>query len=146
MNIKEAVILLVVVAVLYFFIFKEDSDEKKENEAIKDEVKELEKLAEKATYSDAQFLVYANQCFEGMRYSYISDDYAAVVNVVKKMKSYLDVLKLIAAYGVRQENWLGVLPDGAGKTLSEQIQDDLWQSDIDSINAYLRGAKINYQF
>ncbi len=110
------------------------------------EANALQSQGMKATYTETGYKSFADQVYEGMRYSWFDDDYSIVESVLKQMKNTVDVLKLIAAYGLRQENWFGFIPDGPAKDLPAQVRSDMPSSRISSVNSDYNSKGINFQF
>jgi hypothetical protein len=75
------------------------------------------------SYELSQYGIYANTCYEGMRYA-VGDNYASVEETLKKMNTDLDVALLIKAFGFRQDYAFG-LPTGEPKDLFTFVQGEL---------------------
>jgi len=103
------------------------SDIAKKNRAILDNINSDISAAQAAgirpTYSDSQYLIYANEIYDGMRYC-VGDDYNKVEANLKLMKNDIDVAKLIKAFGTRQAYCFG-LDSGSPKDLFTFVASEL---------------------
>jgi len=97
------------------------------------------KKGQKASFSDANYLTFANTIYEGMRYG-IGDNYGKVVDTMLLMNNNLDVAKLIKAFGVRQ-NYLFGIDTGSPLDLLTFVQSELG-SEYLGLTSY-RITKIN---
>jgi hypothetical protein len=104
------------VAVLGYITFKiyrrffPTDKEKKSRElanTIDNQIKKSEKDGLKQSFTDPNYITFANTLYESMRYA-IGDDYGKVVDIMKSMKNNLDVEKLIKAFGFRQNYFIGI--------------------------------------
>jgi hypothetical protein len=125
---------------------------KKSVSAINDEIKNIakvkasntstaaQKLVSTPTYSDAYYLQLADKLYEAFNHT------GTNTNIVKStmalMKKRLDVLKLIAAYGVRQTYVFG-LKDGEASNLIGHL---VSEGAIDAANDGLAVNKVYYTF
>ena len=86
------------------------------------EIAKLQKLM-KATYPESTYNTLANTIYNSMRFA-VGDDYAAVQDALKKMKNDLDVVKLIKAFGSRQDYAFGI-PVGDKMDLLTYVKKEL---------------------
>jgi hypothetical protein len=93
-----------------------------------------QKLTSTATYSNAYYLQLADKLYEAFNHAGTNND--IVKSTMALMKKRLDVLKLIAAYGVRQTYVFG-LKDGEPSNLIGHLVSE------DAINAANDGLKVN---
>ena len=89
------------------------------------EIRNLEFQGQKPSYSESQYLTFANTIFNGIRYCW-GDDYGTVEETMKRMKNDLDVAKLIKAFGRRRRACFGI-PTGGEDDLFTSIQAELGQ-------------------
>lgn len=85
------------------------------------------------SYSDAQFRVFAQDLYGAMKGWGTNEE--KIYNVFRQMKSKVDVLKLIDAYGTRD-----------GENLFEWLDGDLSSWNFRKINQILRDNNIDYEF
>lgn len=151
MDLKNILLPLGITAVAYYavkniFGIGPDKEERQTTEAV-EEIRKIEESAgAKPTYLEQQYQIFADQFYQGVRFSAVSDDYDSAENVLMQMKNTLDVVMLIQAFGTRQEWWFGPIPDGPKKTLPEFVRDDFWQSRINRVNNYFERSGINVRF
>jgi hypothetical protein len=88
--------------------------------------------SEPASYSSSQYSTFADTLYGAMKG--LSTDTTAVYGVFNSMKNKTDVLKLIAAFGVRD-----------GETLAQWMAGE-WRLNMDTINKTLQTKGIDYQF
>jgi len=98
------------------------------------------RLAYTPTYSDAYYLQLADKLFES--FNGLGTDNTLVKQTMQLMKKRLDVLKLIAAYGVRQTTILGI-SDGSPSNLIGHLASEDAVSDA---NEGLKKFKVYYTF
>jgi len=103
------------------------SDETKRNRElvanVGNEIREYEQQGQKPSFADSQYNLFANTIYNGMRYC-AGDDYGTVEVTMKKMKNNVDVAKLIAAFGKRQDYCFGI-PTGNPMDLFTYVQKEL---------------------
>lgn len=102
------------------------------------------------SFPDSQYVTFANTIYEGMKYT-VSDDYGTVEDTLKKMNNDLDVLKLIKAFGSRQD-YTFAIPEGSPKDLFTFVNSELgneWGGltnyRVTSINNNWKQKGISYQ-
>lgn len=117
----------------------------KEKREVDDEIKNLANKNVKPTYSDSQYLAWANQIHAGF------DGYGSGVtqlpSIFIKLKNDADMLKLINAYGIREisSGKLNPTPNFKG-TLAGAIADELDAFEINQMNRVLSANKITITF
>ena len=149
--IKSAIVLVgtLIVGYAIFTIFqkiKKAGGLKKEVKDATQELKDLEKVNLRPSYTDSQFEVFASSLHKAMKDN--GTDEETVFRVFRQMKTKADVLKLIQVYGLRPETggiWAGHFTD-QDLSLAEQLNSDFDDSDIQEINKILKGKGINFQF
>jgi hypothetical protein len=87
----------------------------------------------KLSYSDSQFVVFADKLYLSMKG--VGTDEETIFAVFNSMNTKADVLKLVIAFGVRDN-----------ESLSQWISGDLSFSDISKINKILTTKGIDYNF
>lgn len=114
------------------------------------EISKATSIGMKASYPDVQYMTFANIIYEGMKYT-VSDDYATVADTLKKMNNDLDVMKLVKAFGSRQD-YTFAIPEGSPKDLFTFVKSELgseWGGltsyRITSINDNWKKKGITYQ-
>lgn len=139
---------------LYDFFLRDDVSRAKRNRdltnGIDSEIQKWKSKGLRATFPDTQYMIFANQIYEGMRYA-IGDDYATVEKNMKKMMNDLDVALLIKAFGFRQDYAFGI-PTGDPKDLFTFVLSELGDEyggltsyRVKSINADWKNKSISYQ-
>lgn len=91
---------------------------------------ENEVQPEKLTFSESEYNTMANGLFKAM--DGIGTDEAAIYQVFQKLRTNSDVLKLQAAFGIRND-----------MDLFEYIRDDMNNNDIAKLNGYLAQHNIS---
>jgi hypothetical protein len=90
------------------------SDEERRNKQleqdINDDIRQNQQNGIKPSFSDSQYVLFANTIHNGMRYC-VGDDYGTVEVTMKKMLNDMDVAKLVKAFGKRKDYCFG-LPTG----------------------------------
>lgn len=110
---------------LYFGLFPTEEQRKNKElvNNINTEIAKAQKSGLKQSYTDANYNTFANTIYNGMRYA-VGDDYGTVEKTMKSMNNDLDVAKLIAAFGARQNYMFGI-PSGSKMDLFTFIQSEL---------------------
>lgn len=87
------------------------SDAQKSNKQLVNEIdsdiKSAQTGGQTQSFTDSNYATFANTIYNSMRYA-VGDDYATVVEILKKMKNDLDVAKLVKAFGFRQDYIFGI--------------------------------------
>ena len=87
----------------------------------------------KLSYQLSYYGIWANDLFTAMEG--VGTDEDAIYDIFKKMQTKDDVLQLITAFGVEDE-----------ETLTQWIASELSTDERDTLNRLLSGKNINYQF
>jgi hypothetical protein len=128
-------------------IFKsaeEKAKQKRDTQLIEAQVQASAKN-EKPTKSETEWNVIAQQIYEDLRYSAVSDNKADAGYQVARVKNDADFWLLYKSFDKRQEYAFG-LPVGAEKDLSQFIRDNLSSSAISTINDNYRRKNIKFRF
>jgi len=99
-----------------------------------------QKLVATPTYSNAYYLQLADKLYEA--FNHVGTNKNEIKNTMALMKKRLDVLKLIAAYGVRQTYIFG-LKDGEPSNLIGHL---VSEHAVDAANEGLKVNKVYYTF
>lgn len=139
---------LAAIAIIGYSVYKKvnsvinPTDSKKEVDAAKAEVKALEAKGEKRTLSDVQLKTLANQIQTAL--NGMTEDEAAVYRAFTSVKTNIDVLNLIAAYGTRQTGyWYWSYFTG---TLPSSIAHYFDVAEVKALNDMLAKKGIKYRF
>lgn len=98
------------------------------------------KLAYTPTYSNSYYLQLADALYEAFNHVGTNDN--IVKSTMALMKKRLDVLKLIAAYGVRQTYVFGLKDGAASNLIGHLVSEDA----VDAANEGLKVNKVYYTF
>lgn len=98
------------------------------------------KLAYTPTYSDSYYLQLADALYEA--FNHVGTNNTIVKNTMQLMKKRLDVLKLIAAYGVRQTYVFGLKDGAASNLIGHLVSEDA----VEDANEGLKKFKVYYTF
>ena len=98
------------------------------------------KLAYTPTYSNSYYLQLADALYEA--FNHVGTNSTIVKNTMELMKKRLDVLKLIAAYGVRQTYVFGLKDGAASNLIGHLVSEDA----VDAANEGLKKFKVYYTF
>ncbi|MDR1552543.1 MAG: annexin [Prevotellaceae bacterium] len=129
------VILIVGIVIAFYFLkdkisalfsmFRKEIDDKQ----VIDEA--IAETGKQPSYSDSQYRLFADRLYAAMKGFGTNEE--AVYNVFRQMKSRVDVLKLIDAYGVKD-----------GEDLLQWLNGDFWS--FSKLNQILRDNNIDYTF
>lgn len=145
-------VLLAGSAAYYFFVYKPKKDkEKKQGEGSQNNInavnQEIQILTQNGnpSYSPAQYASWANAIFVACD-GYQTDE-QAIYAVFKNMKTKLDVLELIKAFGIREvsSGKLNPEPNVTGD-LPTVLTSELNASEIAAVNLILQVRKIDFKF
>jgi hypothetical protein len=101
------------------------------------ELNQWENVGQTPSYQNTQYQIFADSISAAMAYwGPANTDEEAIRNVFKKMNNNADVLKLIAAFGIR-DDW------GLSKWLTYELSDEDKEK---YVNQVLRSKGITYQF
>jgi biopolymer transport protein ExbB/TolQ len=106
--------------------------ENKQKKSLEDYINQS-KQNQKQTKSNGEWLLIADQIYENLRYSSISDDKEAAGANLSRPKNDADVATLIQQFGKRQEYYFGI-PTGGLKNLPEFVISNLDRTKIEAIN------------
>ncbi len=125
-------IIVIIIAVVFGIRYFRKYMKKRKNKAV---LNELDKdiNVSKLTYHLSYYGIWANDLFNAM--DGVGTDEQAIYDVFKKMKTKDDVLQLITAFGV-QDN----------ETLSQWLISELSSEERATLNRLLSDKNINYQF
>lgn len=128
-------------------IFKsaeEKAKEEKDKKLLEAQIKSDSK-GQTPTKSENEWNVIANQIYEDLHYSALSDNKADAGYQVTRVKNDIDFWLLYKSFGVRQEYALSI-PVGAEKDLPQFIRDNLSSSAISTINDNYRRKNIKFRY
>ncbi len=133
-----ALIILIVVIIIVYFVFRNKikglfsnlQNKVENNQALNEEIKAT---GESTTYTESAYKTYAQRLYNAMKG--IGTDEATIYAVFNEMRNTADVLKLVAVYGIRDN-----------ETLSQWLHGDLSSREIKKLNQILTSKGINYQF
>lgn len=126
------------VGLISFTIWKKSKDSqkkkdgKKEVDAVKDTAATLAQAGQKPSLDNLKLQTIANQLYAALKGP---DDEAAVYRAFANAKNDLDVVNLIKAFGVRDN-----------ETLSQWLTSDLNAEEIKALNDMLARKGIKYRF
>ncbi len=125
-------IVVVIVAVVVGYRYLKKYLKKRKNKAV---LNELDKdiNVSKLSYQLSYYGIWAKDLFNAM--DGVGTNEQVIYDVMKKMQSKDDVLQLITAYGVEDE-----------ETLTQWIVSELSTGERDTLNRLLTDKNINYQF
>lgn len=124
-----------------------ESQEEKQQQNYKEEEKKkyLDPGTEKPTKTPGEWVIIADQIYQNLKFSRVSDNRADAGYQVARVKNNADFKLLYKAFGKRQEYAFGI-PYGGEKELGAFIVDNLDRSQIEIINKNYRGKGIKFQF
>jgi hypothetical protein len=154
---KDIIIGAGVLAVAYFGIInpllkklglkktaEELATEKRKQAQLEQQVQSVAK-DQKPTKSVEEWQVIADQIYEDLKYSAISDNKADAAYQVTRVKNDADVWLLFKYFAKRREYLFGI-PSGSLMNLSQFIISNLSQGVIDKINDNYRRKNIKFRF
>tara|TARA_R110000868_G_C10968384_1_gene769373 strand:+ start:4828 stop:5316 length:489 start_codon:yes stop_codon:yes gene_type:complete len=148
-SIALASYVIVIKPLLEFLGLKKTAEEKKKiAEELKNrdiEQKRLENLGVKLSKSTFEWDIIANQIYEDLKGTAITDNKGDVNTQLKKVKNDLDILYLIKSFGERQE-YISFIPSGSLKSLNQFVLSNLSNYSILDINADYIKKNIKYRF
>jgi hypothetical protein len=108
-----------------------------QNVQTQNELNQWQNVGQTPSYQNTQYQIFADSLSAAMAYwGPVNTDEKAIKNVFSKMNNNADVLKLIAAFGIR-DDW------GLSKWLTYELDDDEKEKNVNSV---LRSKGITYQF
>jgi len=138
---------------VYSALFPSEAQKKAREllDKVDQEIKQNENKGLKPSFTESQYVSFANDIYEGMRYA-VGDNYGNVERILKMMQNNVDVAKLIKSFGVKQDYAFGI-PTGSPKDLITFVNSELGDEygglsrrRVDSINKDWRNKGIKYQF
>lgn len=107
-----------------------------------DDLQKLEQSGVKPSYQNSQYSSWA----EKLQYAlnYLNTDENAVYSVFNSLKNQADLTKLIQIFGTREIETFPFVSQNA--TLSEAIQSQMDQDEIQKLNGILAKKGINFTF
>lgn len=150
---------------LYFFVAKplleklglqkssEETAQDRQNAAerdkyVQDAVNKPDKTqnnAGKPTQPAGYWTLKADQLWEYLRYSSISDDKIKAAQIFNEVKNDADMALLLKAFGKRKEYAFG-LPIGGAKSLPEFVTGNLKPTTIQLLNTRWKNLKMKFRF
>ncbi len=112
--------------------------------AIKDFAKESAQTS-KPTRSAAQWALVADTIYNALKSSAISDDKAKAYGELARVLTDADMGLLLTSFGKRQEYSFGV-PIGDSKSLTQFVQDNFNDEDINDLNKLYSKSKMKWKF
>jgi len=107
--------------------------------------KYLDPGTEKPTKSAGEWVIIADQIYQDLKFSRISDNRKDAGYQIARVKNNADFKLLYKAFGKRQEYTFGI-PAGGEKDLAGFVVDNLERSQIEIINNNYRHKGIKFQF
>lgn len=98
------------------------------------------------TKSVGEWQIIADQIYRDLKFSAIDDDKDDAVVQLCRAKNEGDVALLIKLFGLRQETWFGIIPDGSPKDLQQFVKSNLSNKQIGIVNENYRRKNIKYRF
>jgi len=137
----------------YFFVLKpilkkfglEKSEIEKESETAINKYLSNQIAKGSSTKTPGEWAIIANQIYDDLRYSAISDNKADATYQIARAKNATDVALLIKSFGKRREYLFGI-PAGAEMDLQQFVRSNLSNTQIASINDNYKRKGIKYQF
>jgi hypothetical protein len=137
----------------YFFVLKpilkklglEKSETEKESETAINKYLTNEIAKGSETKTPGEWAIIANQIYDDLRYSAISDKKSDATYQIARAKNSTDVALLIKSFGKRREYLFGI-PAGAEMDLQQFVKSNLSNTQIASINDNYKRKGIKYQF
>lgn len=115
------VILIIIILVVYFVTKKKNPDPKVQIKEAAEYAKKLETNYKKASFTNAQFLGFADKLYAAMKG--VGTDNDAIYFVFKQLKNDTDIYKLIEAFGIRD-----------GETLNQWLTSELSSNERFNLN------------
>jgi hypothetical protein len=126
-------------------IVKSSEQQRQENYEETEKNKYLDPGAEKPTKSPGEWVIIADQIYQDLKFSRISDNRADAGYQVSRVKNNADFKLLYKAFGNRQEYTFGI-PTGGKKDLAQFVVDNLERSQIEIINRNYKAKGINFKY
>lgn len=137
----------------YFFVLKpilknlglEKTQTEKEAEAAINKYLSSQIASGNATKTPGEWAIIADQIYNDLRYSAVSDNKADATYQISRAKNGADVALLIKSFGKRREYLLGI-PAGSQMDLQQFVRSNLSDTQIASINDNYKRKGIKFQF
>ena len=154
---KQILLYLAIFIVAYYLLIRPiltalglvKSQERKETERRKQDQLETEiknvSQSQKSTKSVQEWQVIADQIYEDLRYSAVSDNKADAGYQVSRVQNDADFWELYRLFGKRREYLFGI-PSGSLQDLSQFIRSNLSDSQIETINNNYKRKGIKFRF
>lgn len=153
---QAIIVIAVTIAVYFLFIrpvaikfgliadprMKETEDRK--NTQLMNEIKNTSQQ-QKPTKTEQQWQVIADQIYNDLRYSAISDNKDSAAYQVCRVQNDADFWILYKLFGQRREYLFGI-PSGGLMNLSQFIKSNLSKAKIEAINKNYRSKNIKFEF
>lgn len=123
-------------------ILKPPPPEKKTQSQVNTEVQKEEQAGAQPTYSNSVYMAMADSLQAAMFDA--GTDEGRIFGVIEKMKSKIDILKLISAFGIRTYRVFGW--SQGEYNLGQWFTEELSASELSTVNGILATNKIPYQF
>jgi hypothetical protein len=126
-------------------IVKSSEQQRQENYEETEKNKYLDPGKEAPTKSPGEWVIIADQIYQDLKFSRISDNRADAGYQVSRVKNNADFKLLYKAFGSRQEYTFGI-PTGGKKDLAQFIVDNLERNQIEIINRNYKVKGIKFQY
>lgn len=126
-------------------IVQSSEEQKQQNYKEEEKGKYLDPGTEKPTKSPGEWVIIADQIYQDLKFSRVSDDREDAGVQVTRVKNNADFKLLYKAFGKRQEYTFGI-PTGGEKDLGAFIVSNMPREKIEIINANYRRKGIKFQF
>jgi hypothetical protein len=126
-------------------IVKTKSEEEQSKYKETEKTKYLDPGTEPPTKSPGEWVIIADQIYQDLKFSRISDNRDDAGYQVSRVKNNADFKLLYKAFGNRQEYAFGI-PAGGKKDLAQFIVDNLERDKINIINRNYQAKGIKFQF
>lgn len=123
----------------------EEAQRESENRQQREEFVNPTRRDPKSTKTDGEWAIIADQIYEDLKYSAVSDNKEDAMYQAARAKNITDVKKLIRAFGTRQEYAFGI-PTGNPKDLQQFLRSNLTSAQVGQINANYARKGINFSF
>ena len=124
---------------------KEEKEAKKKTDKALEDFKKESLLTSKPTRTAAQWQLVANDIYNALKSSAVSDDKARAYTLLASILTDADMSLVLSGFGRRQEYSFGV-PIGPEKTLQEFVSSNLNQTDINDLNKLYSRSKMKFKF
>jgi hypothetical protein len=126
-------------------IVKSQAEQEQSKYQETEKTKYLDPGTEPPTKTPGEWVIIADQIYQDLKFSRISDNRDDAGYQVSRVKNNADFKLLYKAFGTRQEYAFGI-PAGGKKDLAQFIVDNLERDKINIINRNYRAKGIKFQF